>query len=1257
MSQARSDLTERPLIWPIGGLDEDLSRTEQRAATSPELVNVRGTEPSTGRLRGGTREGTTRQAGPVNSTNPVRQIQIAQFDKRGSTFSQLAQGAHVENWAKTTPLIQACAANDIDLQRNRYVLDGRAGVAKYSLSGVLIWKLVLPVDSSEHICRALVVADDGTIYVAVSAGSPQKTAKLMKFRPDDTGQGVPNLEWTVVLAGYVERLRLRQGVLYAACNFPDRGASEIRAYRLIDTAVPDLAWKREQVPYPINDMDIRATDGAILTCHESNSTRSYNPLSPDTQKIAIDWTPDRITNYETIKWCKLDASDIDGSADANLDFKTGDLVETWFDLTGNGRNAYRIANIYGSDPLNCTPPTLNKSKHFAGQDTVQFANPTVGIGNAHNALATPANASTAPTVGDSQRTLIPTYDDAFWTLFIVKRVSDFTNARVPFGQQYAGGSVRACVINANTTGGSGITTSAGNACLHQTLASSGTAGPYAAYDNSTGFVVEAYTCKSSGVATPTDLCSVNGLDCTNETYTGGDFAGVTGSQLGRFTTTMTGATNVITSGATGNPFDGEIAYFECVKDILSTTDFEKWEGYLHWRFGIAHKLPVGHTYKLQPPTVDVLPGTTDSPYLQLTDTEQMLVKWDPNKARTRWVVKDDSSSTGTGGIGYGCAWPNNGAVDFCFSLGPKGAGTGGTATQIRTHDSVVRRIKDNGDSASLTGSGTWESKWGAGLEPSYHYPKCCVSGVAANSDQDGSAASDFFVPYHESTSGTQDAVYVYLTSGTAAGSNNNTPPNRTIALASGSRGYCVTVERNEPEYTPGTLDSLIDQFVFVGTEIQGASTNTLSDVKLVTEARANVTPRGTYVAAVAGTAIRRITAGVATPVSAPTLAGLNYTSIVAAFQRLWIVDGSGAYVLDPRLSDGIAKTWRSKTSGDLPRGTRGLSYWRGRMMLWRGVEDPTVVFGTAIDNPYDCDLSPVVRSGAEAVTIPIGSPVNAFIPFDNDTAIVGTQTSIHIQTGDSAQAGNLDLVGDIQGIAFGEAWCKDPEGRVYAFGSRGGVAMVGPRGVESISEKRIRRRLEDIDLGTYFIRLVWNWRAGGLHVFLIPQGVGTGQSFGYFWERRTNAWYRDEFPWWIYSARQVDGDGIAERAVWIGNGEGNVCRFDETADNDDGHDLHWSVVGGPIRSASRRAQVIVSRPRFVFADALEGAKVALLASGSSELPAIESAEWALTPPLTDAAPIRARGGNVWWRLRGKGRMGFEEGSCMVEEFGVRQAIA
>lgn len=184
------------LPWPFKGISDLKAQGAQEEGTTPEAVNVRGWDPSSGRLRGGVRDGTAKV---ITNALPaaVRQIDQVSYAPPLFTYAQIAQGSHVEEWKVKTPLTSDCRGVRFDAENNVYVLDGRAGVAKYNAEGKLVWKFVLPVKSQEHVCRAFDVDEEGAVYVGVSEGYPMVDAKLWKYRVRDEGSSVPNQEWEV----------------------------------------------------------------------------------------------------------------------------------------------------------------------------------------------------------------------------------------------------------------------------------------------------------------------------------------------------------------------------------------------------------------------------------------------------------------------------------------------------------------------------------------------------------------------------------------------------------------------------------------------------------------------------------------------------------------------------------------------------------------------------------------------------------------------------------------------------------------------------------------------------------------------------------------------------------------------------------------------------------------------------------------------------------------------------------------------------
>ena len=168
--------------------------------------------------------------------------------------------------------------------------------------------------------------------------------------------------------------------------------------------------------------------------------------------------------------------------------------------------------------------------------------------------------------------------------------------------------------------------------------------------------------------------------------------------------------------------------------------------------------------------------------------------------------------------------------------------------------------------------------------------------------------------------------------------------------------------------------------------------------------------------------------------------------------------------------------------------------------------------------------------------------------------------------GDPRNGGNVDLVSDITGMTFGEAWCKDPYGNIYFFGNRPSVwRMAGPQQPQRISQP-IEPLLKDINTGANIIRLVWNDIQQCVHLF-ITESDTPADCTHYVWEYRSNSWWQDHFannnlnPLCVVA---YDGNLPNDRAILLGCWDGYVRFLDPNAVTDDGTTIFSNVLLGPI---------------------------------------------------------------------------------------------
>ncbi len=241
--------------------------------------------------------------------------------------------------------------------------------------------------------------------------------------------------------------------------------------------------------------------------------------------------------------------------------------------------------------------------------------------------------------------------------------------------------------------------------------------------------------------------------------------------------------------------------------------------------------------------------------------------------------------------------------------------------------------------------------------------------------------------------------------------------------------------------------------------------------------------------------------------------------------------------------------------------------------------DPQNWFMSAVFDPRNFDYSPLSTTPTQAIAgnnAPqglIGDVVTALVPYSDDILVFGGDHTVYAMRGDPMAGGQIDLVSDAVGFAWGEAWCKDPYGNLYFFSNRTGIYRMNPTNpqdqIQRISQP-IEQLLQDIDTGTNSIRMIWNDRFQGLHVFVSPLSE-PGPTTHFFYEQRTGAWWEDTFadhnldPLCCVT---FDGNEPGDRVPLIGSWDGYVRAIDPEAEDDDGFAIASDVVIGPFLTAN-----------------------------------------------------------------------------------------
>lgn len=335
--------------------------------------------------------------------------------------------------------------------------------------------------------------------------------------------------------------------------------------------------------------------------------------------------------------------------------------------------------------------------------------------------------------------------------------------------------------------------------------------------------------------------------------------------------------------------------------------------------------------------------------------------------------------------------------------------------------------------------------------------------------------------------------------------------------------------------------------------------------------------RTTTAIAVAGGTVKTFTSSGATTCtngSGALSSTFPWIDSATLFGVVYFVDGTNAKKLD--VATTTVSAWTA-SAGTFP--SNGADYprlictWRSRIVQAGIASDAHNWFMSRVGDATDFDYAPALTTTADPVAgnnAPAGQCqdiITALIPYRDDLLWFGGDHTIWQMTGDPAEGGRLDLITDETGIAFGSAWCKDPSGVIYFFGSRGGLyGLVPGQPPQLLSGKRIQERLAQINLSTTKIHLSWDDRQQSVMIYATP--VGGGAATHYVYDTRTQGFWIDTFddndlnP---LCSHVFDGDSSGDRCVLLGTNGGNILKIDTAAKSDNDVAIDSYVWLGPFQ--------------------------------------------------------------------------------------------
>ena len=411
-------------------------------------------------------------------------------------------------------------------------------------------------------------------------------------------------------------------------------------------------------------------------------------------------------------------------------------------------------------------------------------------------------------------------------------------------------------------------------------------------------------------------------------------------------------------------------------------------------------------------------------------------------------------------------------------------------------------------------------------------------------------------------------------------------------------------------------------------------------------------------------------------VQTPSEGGSSYTAITSgdsvlsadASQIQWVqhqdklyfVDGKRTIVYDPVLE--TVNDLESKKAGTVPSKPRLIASWRNRLVLARTVDEPHNWHMSAVGDAENWDYFPALPvvtqavSGNNARAGLAADMINTLIPYNDDLMIMGGDHSISRMTGDPMAGGQIDVISQTIGMAFGQSWTMDPEGVLYFVSTESRIYAMTPDGkIQKISNKYIEDAvLEHWNESEFRMKLVWNSKDGGLHVLFLPNSLAAGQSAGIgvdalFYERVNNAWWRDQFAAEVvpYSAIVRDGDSPQDRTVLFVNEDGTVLNWAKQSvnsttitDYNDNAINAWVFIDIASETSSQSETLRCTSVETIMSHYTQDAKIRLYADDNPlTLPDSEAAvEWA-PPGRSGRLPLRAKGANLGLKISATGASG------------------
>jgi len=336
-----------------------------------------------------------------------------------------------------------------------------------------------------------------------------------------------------------------------------------------------------------------------------------------------------------------------------------------------------------------------------------------------------------------------------------------------------------------------------------------------------------------------------------------------------------------------------------------------------------------------------------------------------------------------------------------------------------------------------------------------------------------------------------------------------------------------------------------------------------------------------------------------------------------AFQDVFFCDGITSNYSYYDLGSNQVKDWATNvTAGTLPQGSvdatkacRIIALYRGRIVMSGLEEEPQNWFMSKSGDPFDWDYTPSTTSPIQAVAGnnsnvgELGDVVTALAPFQDDVMIMGGANTLWVMRGDPAAGGAIDNISQQIGIVGPDAWTYDPSGNFYFFGANGLYRMAPSGGQpELLSKNRLDTTFEAVDTFLNQIMLIYDYEWQGVHIFISPGSQPTAASEHYFWDERTDSFWKDQYPaaHGPTAVQLYNADSPEDRAILLSGYDGYVRFFNPDSKDDDGTAIVSRIRFAPIQPGSMFASARAEEFTFITDDNGDGVTFKLFTGDTPE---------------------------------------------------------